>query len=127
VERCIPQQLCVGSRPQAAGPQLLQETPPPAATPLSLMGRRGVTAKAPAASAPGQTMPAAAAAARTRAAPADAQRTRCCRGLTYFSQAMLETGKLPVGAPQVFWAHRWRASHSKADIAEAILILRQHA
>jgi len=63
----------------------------------------------------------------SRRQPADAQRTRCCRGLTYFSQAMLETGKLPVGAPQFFWAHRWRAPYSKADIAEAILILRQHA
>ena len=28
--------------------------------------------------------------------PADRQRTRCCRGLTYFSQAMLDNGKLPV-------------------------------
>ena len=28
--------------------------------------------------------------------PADRQCTRCCRGLTYFSQAMLDSGRLPV-------------------------------
>lgn len=28
--------------------------------------------------------------------PADRQLTRCCRGLTYFSQAMLDNGKMPV-------------------------------
>lgn len=31
-----------------------------------------------------------------RSQPADRQQARCCRGLTYFSQAMLDTGKLPV-------------------------------